>query len=235
MPCRVISTSLIEAGVDIDLPVVYRAMAGLDSIAQAAGRCNREGRSEIGRVVLFESDRKVMGEIAQAIGYARQVLPDHADPLSPAATDHYFRLKLWSRKSEWDKHRIGELFALSSAGEQFQFSTAAKKYKLINDDQVPVLVPYGKRGKRLVNRLLSMTSPQPHELRRIERAMQRYLVGVYPHVERQMLAAGHIISHMEQYRVLLDSSVQGAFRSYDAQLGLLSPEKINVDPDVWIS
>jgi CRISPR-associated endonuclease/helicase Cas3 len=231
-PCRVISTSLIEAGVDIDLPVVYRAMAGLDAITQAAGRCNREGRRDIGRVIVFETSQPMMSEIAQMAAYTREVLPDHPDPLTPAATEHYFRLRLWKRKDEWDKNRICDLFQLAKSGEQFQFATAAEKYKLIDDKQVPIIVPYGRRGRRLVETLLEMTVPPK---RSFERKLQRYVVGVYPHVESELLAAGHILIQHERFRILVDSSIKGAFKTYDEKLGLLTPEKIKVDSDVWVA
>jgi CRISPR-associated endonuclease/helicase Cas3 len=235
-PCRIVSTSLIEAGVDIDLPIVYRAMTGLDSIAQAAGRCNREGHQEIGRVITFETAWKSMPEIRQAAGYTREVLPDHADPLSPAAIAHYFRLRLWKRKNEWDKHGICTLYQLAKSGEQFQFNTVAKKYKLIIDNQISVFVPYGRRGRRLVNSLLEMTNPAPWERRSLERKLQRYTVGVYKDEELQMEAAGYIVPHQDnKYHVAMDSSIAGAFKLYDSQLGLLSPKEINVDLDVWIS
>jgi CRISPR-associated endonuclease/helicase Cas3 len=231
-PCRVISTSLIEAGVDIDLPVVYRAMAGLDSIAQAAGRCNREGRSHVGRVVIFETDWKTLPSIRQAADFTREVMPDHADLLSPPAVDHFFRVRLWKRKDEWDKYGICDLFSISKSGEQFQFRTVAEKYKLIDNDQVSVIVPFARTGKRLATELMQMTSPPD---RAFERRLQRFIVGIPPFEADQMLVDGVIQIYHDKFHVLMDSQIAGAFKAYDPRLGLLSRTKINMDVDVWVS
>ena len=91
-PCRVISTQLIEAGVDIDFPIVFRALTGLDSIAQAAGRCNREGLLERGNVFVFvPASRKLLGYLKSVAQTAGEVMPLYNDVLSLDAIEHYFR------------------------------------------------------------------------------------------------------------------------------------------------
>jgi CRISPR-associated endonuclease/helicase Cas3 len=117
-PCRVVSTQVIEAGVDVDFPAVYRAAAGLDSIAQAAGRCNREGllatedgQPRLGRVFVFDYDAKAYPtdpSIGRAANCFRQIAPDHlSDLLSPQAVENYFRLHYWQQGGDdgrgWDR------------------------------------------------------------------------------------------------------------------------------------
>ena len=97
LPTRVISTQLVEAGVDLDFPVVYRAIAGLDSIAQAAGRCNREGLLNKGSVVVFvPSSRIPAGYLRQAAEIGRRLLSDKTDDLlSPDRFEKYFKELYW--------------------------------------------------------------------------------------------------------------------------------------------
>lgn len=101
-PCRLVATSLIEAGVDVDFPTVLRAEAGLDSIAQAAGRCNREGSRPLAdsEVLIFASDDQWVPppELQQFAAAAREILRHHGDDLlAPEAIDGYFRLLYWQK------------------------------------------------------------------------------------------------------------------------------------------
>src|SRR5690606_4455261 len=104
-PCRVVSTQLVEAGVDIDFPAVYRAPAGFDSVAQAAGRCNREGKLGRGRVYLFETERLPRaGSFRHSAQVARELMGvlwaegHQPDPLAPDAIEAYFRQYYWSQE-----------------------------------------------------------------------------------------------------------------------------------------
>jgi len=99
-PCRVIATSLVEAGVDLDFPRVWRAEAGLDQIAQAAGRCNREGRREIVEsiVTIFSApDFPPPAEIRGLTGDMKRMAGNHADLLSPPALQEYFEEVYWRK------------------------------------------------------------------------------------------------------------------------------------------
>jgi len=139
-PLRVVSTSLIEAGVDVDFPVVYRAMAGLDSIAQAAGRCNREGLlDQPGRVVVFVPPKEAPPGLQRMGAHScRSVLNSHAgDPLQPELFTRYFK-SLYS-KPNLDQHDIVKLL---KNPRDMRIREAADLFKLIDDDQQAVLVPY---------------------------------------------------------------------------------------------
>lgn len=233
-PSRIISTSLIEAGVDIDLPVVYRAMAGLDSIIQAAGRCNRNGRPERGRVVVFETDAGTSHEVAQAAGYTREVLPDYSDPAAPEAVEQFFRLRLWKRKDEWDKYGIMNLFRydFDRKEEAFQFATAAREYRLIRQETVAILVPWGD-GKALIERI--MRQPTDRELRR---RLQRYAVSVRPDEAADLVSRGVVETRENGMHVLLDArlgaSLGGVHEAYDECVGLLLNDELKFSADVGI-
>ncbi len=177
--CRVISTQLIEAGVDVDFPVVFRSMAGLDSIAQAAGRCNRNGRlARPGRVVVFKSEHeKTERFISDTANAGAQVLEMYTDdPLALEAIERYFKLYYWDQTSRWDEKGIMSQFNMDGRNHSlpflFNFATVAREFRLIDDNTRPVFIPWGAGGESLREDLRKL----PCLNREIARRLQRYTV-----------------------------------------------------------
>lgn len=146
-PLWLVSTQLIEAGVDLDFPCVYRAMAGLDSIAQAAGRCNREGKlPQLGEVVVFRAEEGApSGSLKQGQDITEEMMKAGLldDPLSPLAFAEYFRR--FNGKGDVDKHGIATLLTAESSNENplaIKFRTAAERFRLIDNQGVALIVPF---------------------------------------------------------------------------------------------
>lgn len=190
LPCRVVSTQLIEAGVDIDFPFVFRALTGLDSIAQAAGRCNREGIHATGTVYLFEPEgRKLFGYLKSTAQTAAEIMPLHDDLLSLEAIDHYFRLHYWDKKDKWDEKSIMPMFA-DPVNLTFQFRTAAEQFRFIENNARNLFVPWSDKGKSLEEQMRSKAFSDNAGFRRnVLRRVQRFVVPVYDNVFNSMIGS----------------------------------------------
>ena len=173
-PCRLVSTQVVEAGVDLDFPVVLRAVGPLDRIVQAAGRCNREGRSEAGQVVVFDPIDGGIPPGAYRAGYdlATTMLRSGLDLDNPDAYRQYFQ-RLY-QQVELDSEDI------QTARAVFDFPTVAARFRMIPEDNVSVVVrPPGH--EREVDRLVKVISQQADEPRRLLRLLQPYLVNICCH------------------------------------------------------
>lgn len=183
-PMRVISTQLIEAGVDVDFPVVYRAMAGLDSIAQAAGRCNREGKMpQPGQVfVFYPEEASPPGFLRQGEDTTIALLNSGqlTEPLSPDSFKAYF--DLLNAKGDRDKHGIIDLLIAKQSNDTplaIQFREAAKRFRLIDDAGESVIVPYVPQGedKSPVDGWLNMLEKDASQ-KWLYRKLQRYTITI---------------------------------------------------------
>ena len=187
-PVRLVATSLIEAGVDVDFPEVWRAVAGLDSIAQAAGRANREGRMKVGRVVVFVPAEAKSPPALEAFWQAtRPVLRTHGDDLLGLdAVEAYFRELYWQKGEdaldavEVDGQR-GVLAAIRVGARRldFPFRSIAEAFRLVDDIMDPVVVPWRADAAddefdRLLRAIRCMDRPRATDLRRL----QQYTVSV---------------------------------------------------------
>jgi len=241
-PCRVISTQLIEAGVDVDFPVVFRAMAGIDSIAQAAGRCNREGKLAAGRMVVFHPETHGMptkGWIKEtAIEAWNSIVHSGADdPLSPVCIRDYFERAHGTRDPEASaklRDEEGIVGLLTRVPPDIPYEEVARRFKLIDSDMEAVVVPWCPPGQRSnpedpldpdAQRLIESLPHVPHPAV-VLRQLQPFTVQIYKH-ERIGLEKAGLLRCVQGVWVLNDLSY------YVPVAGLLTPED-DTTPTVYI-
>ena len=193
-PIRVVSTQLVEAGVDIDFPVVYRALAGLDSIAQAAGRCNREGRLERGEVHVFVPPKSPppgllrMAEQATRILWA--ALPPKTDPMGVERFGEFFR-RLYG-DARLDEKDICRLLRVGREAD-VMFRTAAERFRLIDEqDGATVFVRYRRAPNDDSIGMWLNTLKKHGPDRWLLRKLQRYGVTIYHTDLQRLLKQGDI-------------------------------------------
>lgn len=192
--CRLVSTQVIEAGVDIDFPVVYRAMAGLESLAQSAGRCNREGLRAIGEFRVFKppTEPPVLLRLHRDIAEIMLQLDSGLDITRPATfRDYYDRLY---------SHTSLDVHGVQALREELRFEDTAAKFRMIDDATETVFIPYGAQGRKAVGALRHAGPSRPRF-----RALQPFGVSVYPNDLRKLAAVGAIeLLHDSAYVLVSD-------------------------------
>jgi CRISPR-associated endonuclease/helicase Cas3 len=235
--CRLIATSLIEAGIDLDFEAGWRAMAGLESIVQAAGRVNREGkraREDSVLTVFIPADDPPQPEIARRAA-AMERLPEAlwADLAAPAALARYFEEVYWQEGDGLDvivveeggrkvnRSVLKDCFKLSGRETDFAFRTVGENFRLIESGMVPVIVARDEPARRALDRLrwenVSAGS--------VARALQPYTVQVPPRARHRLVACEHV-QFREPGRFGEQFAVLEADSLYREEEGLLWEDEI---------
>jgi len=177
-PCRVVATQLVEAGVDIDFPVVMRAFAGLETLAQAAGRCNREYGPEPGRFIVFRAPTEPpkgtpLAGMNAALHFYREGRIDLNDPeIFPTYTARVLQTETTDSRN------------VLGSEEELDFPESAKRFRMIDDAGYSVVVPWGEGWKRVQD--LRAMGPSRDGMR----GLQRFTVSVYKPELMRLLAEG---------------------------------------------
>jgi len=229
LPCVVISTQLVEAGVDIDFPTVYRATAGIDSITQAAGRCNREGKLKDeagkkikGKTYVFETEAgfpKPLHALKQAAQVAEGINRRHKDLLGLDAVEDFFKQLFWLKGSDQlDSKKIIKALDIGCRDKlYFPFRDIAEAFRLIDSPTTAVLIEYDDDARKLADKFRSFEPPTKRDYRKA----QRYTVSLYQY-------------DFENIRPALEETDNGVFilttaGNYDDKLGIVVGDPNEID------
>lgn len=164
----VVSTSLVEAGVDFDFEAVFRQLAGLDSILQSGGRCNREGMRETGEVYIFETDDKPDSELQAKVNITRELCNSFEDISCDECIAEYYRRVFKLKENEINSNTIAEI---STGIDSIPFRKYAEDFRFIKDDTIGIVINNCEKTEELLNRLKSGDYSA-------KRKLQRYTVGL---------------------------------------------------------
>lgn len=242
-PVLCISTQLIEAGVDVDFNSVIRFLSGLDSIAQAAGRCNRNNRRSRATVYVVNPDHEKierLEDIKEGRDKVLRIFSESCeDLLAPAVMDRYFQYYFFSRAEKMvypvtakQAGRTDNLLNLMSENSfnvaesdlplRHSFMTAGNIFQVIDAPTHPVIVPYGK-GKEIIANLCAAFDPTKDSA--LLRQAQQYSVNVFPNVWKKLQKKNAVIpiqSDLEIY--CLDE------RYYSKNFGVSTEEVGDLSP-----
>lgn len=219
--CVVVSTQLIEAGVDVDFPEVYREIAGMDSIVQAAGRCNREGSRRMGHVHVF--DLPVDGErsgtspwLDKMRSISRDLIDENGGRVDESLVLPFFQRRYQSESTDAKGifKSLSKANILSNGFRTIPFEKTSLDYRIIEEDTVPLIVPFGDGGRALARELRAS-----NQVALLAKKAQRYSVSVPVWLYRQYQDA-KALEYWEPFYVLKEDVVPIYYKS---DVGLIRP------------
>lgn len=215
--CKVVSTSLVEAGVDVDFPAVYRALAGLDSMIQAGGRCNREGKRNAweSKVYLFDTEQKPPQVLLQNVAAAKRIFENFEDISSPEAIQAYFEFLYYRLKDENELDKQGILQEIQSGS--MAFATVAERFHLIEDSGYVCYVPWDEAGEKYIRSL-----EVGYHSRGLMRKLGQYSVGVYQPHFNDLVKSGAAAVVGENAAILTNMNLYSGEKglSFDVEFGI---------------
>lgn len=203
LPCRLIATSLVEAGVDFDFGTVFREMAGIDSVIQAAGRCNREGKRNKNecKTVVFSlgksDDIHIPGELKLPISVANQIADKYEDISSLKAIAEYFKRLYLYKGDSLDKKDIVDQFEAGTRSMLFPFASVARDFRLIENQTKTILIDVEPEAAEIVKRIC-----RGEHSRQLLRDAGQYCVNVYEQDFEALYGSGLLEQLDEELYVL---------------------------------
>lgn len=224
--CRVISTQLVEAGVDVDFPTVLRAATGIDSVAQAAGRCNREGKLPLhGEVTVFDPECGLPpGFFRRTADVGALTVRAFSDLLSPDAIHHYFtQLYSFEGADGLDAKGILRRHEENARSLSFPFREIAEDFRLIDSGMDSLIIQWDEEARHLIRELRHTDFPAA-----TARKLQRYTVQVYRRTLGELKAAGVVETLADRFHILTNDCI------YDDNLGLCPEDPAFRNPETDI-